>query len=135
MRKIKVVYYNVDKPNKNNHLYKKDLLDCALSKFCEQDFWVVREPAEAINLADVVGRVSSSVWDENNLSFYITLYSDDIDISKDYFCLFGFGNIFLENINNEITTIENFDLTGMFIADSCAWEYSVELLEEESQYE
>ena len=126
MRKIKVTYYNVDKPNKNNHLYTKDLLNSAIIKFCEQDFWVVRKPADGIALTDIIGKVTRSEWNDNNLSFYINLYSNEIDVSKDYFCLFGFGDVFLENINKEITTVENFNIIGMFIANSCAWEYTAE---------
>lgn len=129
MRKIKVTYYNIDKPNKNNHLYTKDLLDAALVKFCEQDFWVVKTPAEGIDLTDIIGKVYKSEWNENSLSFYINLYSEEIDIGKDYFCLFGLGDICLTDLNNSITKVTTFDITGMFIANSCAWEYSVEYVE------
>ncbi len=130
MRKIKVTYYSIDKPNKNNHLYTKDLLEASLVKFCKQDFWVVRSPAEGIDLTDIIGKVYKAVWNENSLSFYINLYREEVDISKDYFCLFGLGDVCLADFNDSVTKVNNFDITGMFIADSCAWEYKVELLED-----
>jgi hypothetical protein len=83
----------MDKPNKNNHLYTKDLLDVSLVKFCEQDFWVVRCPAEGIDLTDIIGKVYKSEWNENSLSFYINLYDEELDINKNYFCLFGLGDV------------------------------------------
>lgn len=130
MRKIKVTYNNIDKPNKNNHLYTKDLLDTALVKFCEQDFWVVRNPAEKIDLTDIIGKVYKSEWAENSLTFYINLYEEELDIYKNYFCLFGIGEASLQDFNESVMKVNNFDIIGMFIADSCAWDYSAEYLED-----
>ncbi len=130
MIKIKVTYYNVDKPNKNNHLYTKDLLDAALVKFCEQDFWVVRNPVEGIDLTDIIGKVYKTEWNENSLSFYINLYREGLDIDKNYFCLFGLGNVSLKDFNESVMKVNTFDITGMFIADSCAWEYFAEYVED-----
>lgn len=130
MRTIKVTYYNITKPNKNNHLYSRDLLDSALCKFCEQDFWVVERPDYAIDFSCVVGKVVKSEWTEHDLLFYINLYEDRLtNIAGLHFCLFGEGDVSLDNINDKVSTVKNFNITGMFIANTCAWDDKVEVIE------
>lgn len=131
MKKIKVVYYNIDRPNKNNRLYPKDLLDNALYKFCEQDFWIVERPDYTIDPTRIVGKVIKSEWTEHDLIFYINLYEDRlINIEGLHFCLFGEGDVSLDDINNKFTTVKNFNIVGMFIADNCAWDDGIEVIED-----
>ena len=128
--KIKVTYLNTNKPNKNNRFYSRDLLNEALIKFCEQDFWVVDRPDYKIDFTRIVGKVLKSEWAEHNLIFYIELYEDRITtIEGVHFCLFGTGDIALEDISNDFTTVKSFDIIGMFTADNCAWEDKIELLD------
>lgn len=132
MRIIKVTYHNITMPNKNNHLYPEAIWKEALEKFRTRDFWVVSEPTESIELKDVVGRVTDFEFskDMQQVSFEIYVHQDWVDIDKMFFCLFGMGDVSLEDINSEITTVKTFNALGLFLADSCAWDYNVELLEE-----
>ena len=135
--KIKVTYYNIDKPNKNNHLYSRDILDCALCKFCESDFFVFKDPFRGAISDNIVGKVIKSEWSGHNLIHYIDLY-EELDALKDYvykdklpphgqvhFCLFGEGDLLIKEDRSNVAEVTYLELSGMFISDSCAWSDSV----------
>lgn len=130
MRTIRVTYYGITEPNKNNHLYPAAIWKEALEKFKTQEFWVVSEPAEVIELKDVVGRVTDFEFSEDmqQVSFEIYVYENWVDIYKIFFCLFGTGDASLEDLNSEVTTVKTFNALGLFLADSCAWDYKVEFI-------
>ena len=132
MKVINVTYNNIYAPNINNHLYPKDVWEKALSDIKCKEFWVVSKPAEPIELKDVVGRVTDFHFheDKDSITFEIYVHQNWIDIDKMYFCLFGIGDTCLEDINKDVLTVKQFNLTGMFLADGCAWDYQVELIEE-----
>lgn len=130
MKVINVTYNNIYAPNINNRLYSKDIWEKALGDIKGKEFWVVSEPAESIELKDVVGRVTDFYFHKDSITFKIYVHQDWVDINKTYFCLFGTGDTYLEDINKDVVTVNQFNLIGMFLADGCAWDYQVELVEE-----
>ena len=134
---IKVIYYNIFEPNQNRNQYSREVLDEALVKFCNEDFWVVKSPSNSneIDLTQIIGKVIKSEFDGPNLIFYIKLFTD-LQFVEDYlykdkiasswdkkihFCLFGDGGIQVKNDCSNVNEVTDFNIIGMFISDTCAW--------------
>ena len=144
---IRVTYYNIFEPNQNRNQYSREVLDEALVKFCNEDFWVVKSPSNSneIDLTQIIGKVTKSEFDGPNLIFYIRLFTD-LQFVKDYlykdkiasswdkkihFCLVGEGNIQVKNDCSNVNEVTDFNIFGMFISDTCAWYDNVVVEEQE----
>ena len=130
--KIKATCFNIDKPNANYRYYSKDVLDEALSEFCQdKPLYLLSEMPKnkGIDMTKVIGTGVKSEWSEDNTRLIHTFkLRDDINLENKYPCFFGVGNLTSEL--NGVYIVEDLKIQGFALCDSCAWETKVEIVKE-----
>lgn len=137
MRLLKATYRNMDKPNKNNRYYSREVIDDGSSKFCEEYLYLYdRMPSNKENILpveNIIGTCLETYWSDNDTQLLnvFQLREDktkDIDFTKLYPAMFGTGNM---NAEGNIT---EFDLQGYGLCENPAYETKVEIIDIEGDY-
>ena len=137
MKILKATYYNMDKPNKNNRYYSREVIDNGSNKFCEEYLYLYdRMPLNkeyTLPSENIIGNCLEMYWSNNDsqLLNVFQLREDklkDIDFTKMYPAMFGTGNM---NADGNIT---EFDLQGYGLCDNPAYETKMEIVDIEGDY-
>lgn len=131
IKHIEVIYNNIDKPNKNERFYSREVIDNALREYCEKPLYLLNElpsykddPLQLIDLEKIIGVGIKSEWlDESTIKHTFKITKDDVKLDNLYPCMFGQG------ILNSEGVVENFELHGFALSDTCAFDTEVKILE------
>ena len=137
MKILKATYYNMDKPNKNNRYYSREVIDNGSNKFCEEYLYLYdRMPTNKENILppeNIVGTCLEMYW-SNNDSQLLNVFqlredkTKDIDFTKMYPAMFGTGNM---NTDGNVT---EFNLQGYDLCENPAYETKIEIIDIEGNY-
>lgn len=132
MKLLKATYYNMDKPNKNNRYYSRDVIDNGSNKFCEEYLYLYdRMPTNKENtlpFENIIGNCLEMYWSNNDTQLLnvFQLREDrikDIDFTKIYPAMFGTGTM---DTSGKIT---EFNLQGYGLCENPAYETKVEIVD------
>lgn len=139
MKILKATILNVDKKNKNERYFSKQVLDDAMVEFCDKPLYLLNElpsykdnPLQLIDLEKVIGVGVKSEWLDNNtkLTHTFKLYENkvkDIDFTNMYPAMFGTGNMDADG------NITEFNLQGYGLCENPAYETRIEILDTEDK--
>lgn len=129
MQELKFTFKNLDKPNRNNHLYTKECIDKAINdpiimeKIATNTLFLLSEPSNLapIDLSAVIGTIKL----ENKYPEMVgsVVYKGNINLNKQYCCLEAVANEAHEE--DGITVIDDMEIVDFFVADDCAFEYAI----------
>ena len=137
MKILKATILNIDKKNKNERYFSKQVLDDAMVEFCEKPLYLLNElpsykdnPLQLIDLEKVIGVGVKSEWSDNNtkLTHTFKLYEDkvkDIDFTKVYPAMYGNGNL------DEDGNVSNFNLLGFGLCEDPSYKTKIEIVDTE----
>lgn len=137
MKLLKAIMFNMDKPNKNNRYYSREVIDDGSVKFCEEYLYLYdRMPTNEENTLppeNIIGNCLEMYW-SNNDSQLLNVFQlvedriEDIDFTKLYPAMFGTGNI---NVEGNVT---EFNLQGFGLCENPAYETKIEIVDIEGDY-
>ena len=132
MKLLKATMFNMDKPNKNNRYYSREVIDNGSNKFCEGCFYLYdRMPTNKENtlpLENIIGICLETYW-SNNDSQLVNVFQllenriEGVDFTKLYPVMFGTGNM---NADGAVT---EFNLQGYGLCNNPAYETKVEIVD------
>ena len=132
MKLLKATMFNMDKPNKNNRYYSREVIDNGSNKFCEGYLYLYdRMPTNKENtlpLENIIGTCLETYW-LNNDSQLLNVFQllenriEGIDFTKLYPAMFGTGNM---NVDGTVT---EFNLQGYGLCNNPAYETKVEIVD------
>ena len=137
MKLLKATMFNMDKPNKNNRYYSREVIDNGSSKFCEEYLYLYdRMPTNEENTLppeNIIGTCLEMYWSNNDTQLLnvFQLREDktkDIDFTKMYPAMFGTGTM---NADGNIT---EFNLEGFGLCENPAYETKIEIIDIEGNY-
>lgn len=122
MKTYKFTYFNLDKPNRNGHLYTKECIDNAIIE--DREYPLYLENTYDMPTQIPIGKVTI----KNNypeIEGTVTLNgSYTPDFYNEYVCSAGTCSCQLD-FENDFETIKDFNLDHFFLSDTCSFKYGV----------